>query len=74
MAWCVSLTGPAASASTCMSFGIYLAGYALLVIGLAVGANLLDVPAQWIGVGALCLLGIGIVHGVSSTRQKDSAN
>ena len=57
-----------------MSFGIYLAGYALLVIGLAVGANLLDVPLQWIGVGALCLLGIGIVHGVSSTRHRDSAS
>ncbi len=54
-----------------MSFGIYLFGYLVLIGGLALGANMLDVPAQWIGVGALCLVGIAIVHGVASTRQKD---
>lgn len=54
-----------------MSFGIYLVGYLILIGGLALGANMLNVPAQWIGVGALCLVGIAIVHGVSTTRQKD---
>ncbi len=54
-----------------MSFGIYLVGYIILIVGMALGANMLDVPAKWIGVGALCLIGIAIVHGVSSTRQKD---
>ncbi|MBA2544252.1 MAG: hypothetical protein H0V17_31700 [Deltaproteobacteria bacterium] len=54
-----------------MSFGIYLVGYIILIVGLALGANMLGVPAQWIGVGALCLVGIAVVHGVSSTRQKD---
>lgn len=54
-----------------MSFGICLVGYLILIVGLGLGANLLNVPAQWIGVGALCLIGIAIVHGVSSTRQKD---
>lgn len=54
-----------------MSFGIYLVGYLVLIVGLSLGANMLNVPLQWIGVGALCLVGIAIVHGVSSTRQKD---
>jgi hypothetical protein len=56
-----------------MSFGIYLVGYIILIIGLAIGANLLNAPPEWIGVGALCLTGIAIVHGVKSTRQKDPA-
>jgi len=54
-----------------MSFGIYLVGYAILIIGLALGANMLNVPPQWIGVGALCLIGVAILHGVTATRQKD---
>ncbi len=57
-----------------MSFWIYLAGYLVLIIGLAIGAHLLNVQLQWIGVGALCLLGLGMVHGVSATRQKDVAS
>ena len=55
-----------------MSFGISLIGYIILIVGLATGANLLHVPMQWIGVGALCLVGLAIVHGVTATRQKDS--
>ena len=35
------------------SFATYLIGYLIFVIGLAVAAYLLHVPAQWIGVGAL---------------------
>lgn len=54
-----------------MSFGIYIAGYVILIVGLAIGAHLLNVPPKWIGVGALCLIGIGIIHGVKSTRHKD---
>lgn len=54
-----------------MSFGIYIAGYIILIIGLAIGANMLHVPTKWIGVGILCLVGIAIVHGVTATRQKD---
>ena len=54
-----------------MSFGIYLAGYIILIVGLALGANLLSVPMNWIAVGAVCLVGIAILHGVTVTRQKD---
>ena len=54
-----------------MSFGIYLAGYVILIIGLAIGAHLLHAPPKWIGVGVLCLIGIAIIHGVTATRHKD---
>ena len=54
-----------------MSFGIYMVGFIILIIGLGTGAFLMHVPAQWIGVGVLCLIGLGILLGVSSTKQKD---
>lgn len=54
-----------------MSFGIYIAGYVILILGLAIGAHLLHAPLQWIGVGVLCLIGIAIIHGVTATRHKD---
>ena len=57
-----------------MSFGIYIAGYLILIIGLAIGANMLHVPPRWIGVGILCLVGVAIVHGVTATRQKDQSS
>ena len=57
-----------------MSFGIYIVGYIILSLGLAIGANMLHVPARWIGVGVLCLVGVAIVHGVTATRQKDPSS
>jgi hypothetical protein len=54
-----------------MSFGIYIIGYIILIAGLAIGAHLLNVPQEWIGVGVLCLIGVAIAHGVTATRQKD---
>lgn len=53
------------------SLAIYLLGIVVLVGGLAYGAHLAGVAAQWIGVGAIVLLGIGIVTAVSRTRSKD---
>jgi cadmium resistance protein CadD (predicted permease) len=57
-----------------MAFGIYLLGYAILIVGLAIGAYLLHVPSKWIGVGVICLIGIGIARGVRGTREKDPAS
>ena len=54
-----------------MSFTIYLIGYIVLIIGLAVGAHLAHVPPRWIGVGAIVLAGLGILSGVARTRQRD---
>ncbi len=54
-----------------MSFGIYAIGFAIVIGGLIYGAYLLHVPAHWIAVGAVVLLGVGILKGVTTTRQKD---
>ena len=56
-----------------MSFGLYSIGFALMIGGLIYGAHLLHVPAHWIVVGAIILLGLGILTGAKATRQKDAA-
>ena len=55
-----------------MSFGIYSIGFAIMIGGLIYAAYLIHVPAHWIAVGAVVLLGIGILSAVKATRQKDS--
>jgi hypothetical protein len=54
-----------------MSFAIYLIGYFFLILGLAVGAHMMHIPSRWIGVGVLVMVGMGILSGVSRTRQRD---
>jgi hypothetical protein len=56
-----------------MSFGLYMVGFIILIIGLAIGAHLMHVPSRWIGVGVIVLLGLGILTGVTSTRRPDSS-
>jgi hypothetical protein len=57
-----------------MSFGIYVVGFIVMIVGLALGANLLHVPPRWIGVGVVVLVGLGILTGVAKTRQKDQSS
>jgi hypothetical protein len=45
-----------------MSFGLYIVGFIVLIIGLAIGANMMHVPAQWIGVEVIVLIGLGILR------------
>jgi hypothetical protein len=54
-----------------MSFGLYLLGYVLLIIGIAYGASMANVPTHWIAVIVIAMLGLGIMTGVSRTRMKD---
>ena len=56
-----------------MSFGIYAIGFTILIIGLIYGAHLVHMPTHWIVVGAIVLLGVGILSGVKATRQRDPA-
>ena len=56
-----------------MSFGIYVAGIILVLGGLVYGAAIMQVPIHWIVVGALVLLGLGILTAVKATRQRDPA-
>jgi hypothetical protein len=53
------------------TFLIYAIGFIVLLAGLIYGAVLLNVPTQWIVVGSLVMLGLGIAMGVGKTRQKD---
>ncbi len=53
------------------SFVLYILGMLVLIGGLAYGASLAGLSTQWIVVGVIVLLGIGIVTAVSKTRSKD---
>jgi len=53
------------------SFGTYLIGFIVLIVGLAIAASLLGVPTTWIGVGVVVMIGIGILTGTSRTKTKD---
>ena len=53
------------------SFGTYLVGFTLLIIGLAIGAYLLNVPTTWIAVGGIVLLGLGVIMATSRTKPRD---
>ena len=53
------------------SFGTYLVGFVLLIIGLGIAAYLLNAPGTWIAVGAIVLLGVGIMTATSRTKPRD---
>jgi hypothetical protein len=53
------------------AFAIYLTGFIILIIGLAIAAYLLNVSTTWIGVGVIVLIGIGILMATSRTKPKD---
>ena len=57
-----------------MSFGIYAAGYAVLICGLLYAAHLMHMPNRWMVAGGIVLVGIGILSAVKATRQKDPVN
>jgi hypothetical protein len=53
------------------SFGIYIIGFVILILGLALGAHLLGLSTTWIGIGVIVLIGIGVLSGVSKTKRPD---
>lgn len=63
------LRGPGASLMS--AFALYVLGFIVLVAGLIYGAFLLHVPQTWILVGALVVVGAGIMSAVSSTKRRD---
>lgn len=54
------------------SYALYVIGYAILIAGLAWAAHLLGVSNTWVAVGAIVLLGIGVITGVSRARRPDT--
>ena len=53
------------------SFGTYLLGFIILIIGLAIAAYLLNVPTMWIVVGAIIMIGIGVLMATTRGKMKD---
>jgi uncharacterized membrane protein YiaA len=53
------------------NFAIYLIGFIIFTIGLAIAASLLGVSTTWIAVGVVVLIGLGILMGVSRTKRPD---
>jgi len=53
------------------SFGTYLLGFIVVVAGLCFAAYLLNVPTTWIAIGAVVLIGVGIVTATTRTKPKD---
>lgn len=54
-----------------MSFALYMIGFLIVIAGLAWGAMVAGVPQIYIMIGAVVLLGIGILSAVKRTRPKD---
>jgi hypothetical protein len=54
-----------------VSFALYVVGFVILVIGISYGAYLAHIPVHWIVAGDIILIGLGIITGVTGTRQKD---
>jgi uncharacterized membrane protein len=53
------------------SFATYLIGYLILIGGLAGAAYLLNIPAMWIVVGIVVLVGAGVLSATSRTKMRD---
>ena len=53
------------------SFGTYLVGFMVVIIGLAFAAYLLNAPPTWIAVGVIVMIGLGILMATTRTRPKD---
>jgi cadmium resistance protein CadD (predicted permease) len=53
------------------AFVLYVVGFIVLLAGLVYGAYLLHVPHTWIGVGALIVIGLGIMSAVTRTKRRD---
>lgn len=52
-------------------FNVSLVGWIILIIALAIAAYLLGLDPVWIGVGALALIGIGVIVSASRSNPTD---
>jgi len=51
-------------------FNLSFIGWVILIIALGIAAYMLHAPMVWIGIGALALLGIGIIVSVSKSKPQ----
>jgi positive regulator of sigma E activity len=53
------------------AFMLYVFGFIVLLAGLIYGAVLIHIPQTWIIVGALVMIGLGVMSAVSHTKRRD---
>ena len=56
------------------AFATYLIGFIILILGLALAAHLLNVPALWIVAGVIVMVGIGVLTATTHTKQRDPSS
>ena len=54
-----------------MSFMLYVAGFLIVIAGVAWGLIRAGVPTTWVIIASVVLFGIGVLTGVSRTRSRD---
>ena len=54
-----------------MSFALYVAGFLIVIAGIAWGLVRVGVPTVWVVIASVILLGLGILTGVTRTRSRD---
>ncbi|MDB2437411.1 hypothetical protein N9W89_01730 [Hellea sp.] len=53
------------------SFALYFTGVLIVVAGLVYAAITLGLPQVWIGIGAVIIIGFGLMGATRKTRLKD---
>jgi uncharacterized membrane protein YdjX (TVP38/TMEM64 family) len=53
------------------NFAIYMIGVILVVAALSYGGHLIGLNTTWIIIGALVIIGLGVMGGVAKTRRRD---
>jgi len=54
-----------------MSFALYMIGFIVFIAGVAWACMVAGVPQLYIMIGAVILLGVGVITAVSRTRSTD---
>ena len=54
-----------------MSFMLYVAGFLVVIAGVAWGLVRAGVPSVWVIIASVILFGLGILTGVTRTRSRD---
>jgi hypothetical protein len=57
-----------------MSLALYLIGFAVFIGGVAWGLSVAGVPALYIGIAIVVLIGLGLMTGANRTRGKDPSS
>ena len=51
-------------------FNLALVGWIILIVAVAIAAYMMHAPPIWIGIGALALLGIGVISAVAKSKPQ----